>query len=756
MKRFFVILLSSAVVSSLLMISPLPVQSYQSAGGTSVSGSFSYVTAEGIPNFQNCTLNGIYGGQMNVVITFHFTNNSLLSQYLSEVSNPLSPYYGHYISRKQFVSMFEPSATFYNRAVTYLESVGNAKITTYSDRALMYVSGDASYFSSLFHSQIAVVSGGGRQYYSPVAPPMLPTWLSQMVCGVIGLSNVSHAEFSLGHETAIGSVNSITNSTFPSPLQNNGNQILWGSDMQVAYDEVPLLEKVIPKNSVEATILWSGYDSNASDPVGPFYPNDIYAYFNESIPSGEPHAKVYGVPLDGAPPPGISASYDTTGASFENTLDLEMMGSLAPGSSIYNVYSESNQISSLVNDFAYILNPNSSFSQLLNVSVISNSWYGNAYKYPSWDHCVETANALGITVLAASGDSGDNVSSKKYVEGSFASFPGNQQNNTYGMISVGGTTVQVCSVSSSSHYLDITNESAWFMLPAYSNGQGTVGTQGGICQNVSEPYWEEFSIANRILNGSGLGVPDIGAIANNTVVFITVEGTSYYDNPDYYIAWGTSIASPVEAGIIAEIDAYLQTSGHGKVGFLDPSLFDLGNLQYDPEPSNFSESNHFLNPFYDIDKGRNSLYEAQCGYDLLTGLGSINAFNLTYDLMHNFTHVELYSIGIEFNLSDGLVLSGQVINNFSLSHFQNDEEFFLANGTYNYNVTLENSTGTYYAKGYFIVNGKNETFVISLNNITKLKTISPVKLNLKSDLIVFLLLVLIILGILAAVMRRRS
>jgi hypothetical protein len=97
-----------------------------------------------------------------------------------------------------------------------------------------------------------------------------------------------------------------------------------------------------------------------------------------------------------------------------------------------------------------------------------------------------------------------------------------------------------------------------------------------------------------------------------------------------------------------------------------------------------------------------------------------------------------------------------VINNFSLSHFQNDEEFFLANGTYNYNVTLENSTGTYYAKGYFIVNGKNETFVISLNNITKLKTISPVKLNLKSDLIVFLLLVLIILGILAAVMRRRS
>ena len=55
-------------------------------------------------------------------------------------------------------------------------------------------------------------------------------------------------------------------------------------------------------------------------------------------PSYEPHSKIYGVPLNGAPPPGPSAANDTSGSNVENSVDLEMIGSTAPGSSIYNVY----------------------------------------------------------------------------------------------------------------------------------------------------------------------------------------------------------------------------------------------------------------------------------------------------------------------------------------------------------------------------------------------------------------------------------
>ena len=83
-----------------------------------------------------------------------------------------------------------------------------------------------------------------------------------------------------------------------------------------------------------------------------------------------------GVPINGAVKPGLSATYDTTGANDENTLDLEMVGSTAPGASIYNVYGPNSTYLSIDSAFAFILNPNSTYKALDNVSVITNSWGG--------------------------------------------------------------------------------------------------------------------------------------------------------------------------------------------------------------------------------------------------------------------------------------------------------------------------------------------------------------------------------------------
>lgn len=703
---------------------------------------------------QNYTMVGRYCGPMQVVLTFKFLNQSLLKSYLYGVSNPGSPYYGEYITRQTFIKMFEPPEAEYQRTVDYLRSIGNAKITTYCDRGSVFIRADSAYFSNLFHSQVMTFYRNDRTIYAPVTAPLLPSWITDELCGVAGLTNASVAGLSLGFKMATGSSFTTGNSSFPAPLVSRGIEYIWGSDLQVAYDEIPLLRTVLPTKSVEATILWSGNDSSGN-PVGSFYPADISQYFNETIPSGEPHPQFYGVPLCGAPPPGESASYNTNGATFENTLDLEMMGSLAPGSSIYNVYSESNCISALVHDFEFILNPNSSYSALLNVSIISNSWYGDAYTYPSWDHCVETANALGITVLAASGDSGDNTTSSKWL-GSYASFPGNQQNNTYGVVSVGGTTITLCDSTSVEDYLHIINDTAWFMTPAYTSGQGPAGTQGGICYNLSEPYWQLFSIANSTLKGKGVGVPDIGAIANNTLVFITVDGTNYFANPYFYYAWGTSIATPVEAGIIAEMDCYLESKGLHRVGFLDPLLFDMGNLQYDPEPSGFHSHAYFLNPFIDILTGRNSLYTANPGYDLLTGLGSISPFNFSSDLEHNFIRERVYEVKILYNITSSLVPIDQVINNDTVPYSGGEETFFLVNGTYSYNITFENSTGKYCSSGRFNVTGSNETIVISLNNIVEIKKSPVFSLSSKTDLIYLLLIILMIIGIMVAILRKRS
>jgi hypothetical protein len=115
-------------------------------------------------------------------------------------------------------------------------------------------------------------------------------------------------------QSVAGSANQSV-SGYINPPTIRGVQYIYGPDMQVAYGEQSLFSSYgYPTHSVEATILWSGQYSgstlktpygNITDNsyVGPYVPSNVYAYFNETIPSGEPHSKIYGVPLDGSPPP---------------------------------------------------------------------------------------------------------------------------------------------------------------------------------------------------------------------------------------------------------------------------------------------------------------------------------------------------------------------------------------------------------------------------------------------------------------------
>ena len=114
------------------------------------------------------------------------------------------------------------------------------------------------------------------------------------------------------------------------PATYNGVQLEFGPDLQVAYDEQSLFaEEGYPTNAVIATILVGGCavapapSCPSGDSIAPWDPNDIYSFYNETIPAGEPHASVYGVPGFGASPPGVSAQYDQSGAVGENTLDLD-------------------------------------------------------------------------------------------------------------------------------------------------------------------------------------------------------------------------------------------------------------------------------------------------------------------------------------------------------------------------------------------------------------------------------------------------
>ncbi|MDG6913540.1 MAG: hypothetical protein JRN35_10750, partial [Nitrososphaerota archaeon] len=407
---------------------------------------------------------------------------------------------------------------------------------------------------------------------------------------------------------------------------------------QAAYDELPLFNAFnYPKGAVIATILWSGHNSSGA-PVAPFYPPDVYDYYNQTMPTGEPHATVYGAPINGAPSPGPSAGYDVSEANVENTLDLEMVGSTAPGSTIYNVYGPSKMVAEEDSAFSYVLNP-SNTPGLQNVEVISNSWGAGDMNDSVWYNDLQEAQARGITVLAASGDTGDNPANRNW-PGTDAEFPSSMAYSNFGVTAVGGTTLTLNVNSSSPYYLHITSQVAWY------DPKNLTGSSGGISLVFPEPTWQMWSEANNIIEGAGRGVPDIAAVANNTFMTITLNGLQYSDE----LVGGTSIACPVEAGIVASMDTVLVGSQQPRLGFLNPLVYALGTEEYDyrlPSP-----------PLDNVTSGRNFQYSALIGYDFVTGWGSIDATNFTMLVLSHYvpTISSFVAIPPNFPVGDTTVL----------------------------------------------------------------------------------------------------
>lgn len=649
--------------------------------------------------------NIMYSGNVSVMVSFSFQNQSRLNNMLENISNPHSPQYHEYLTVSQFASMFSVNKTVYENALSYFSSFSGIRVKQYEDRISILLQGNSSSVGEALNTSFVRGASDSNIYYAGSSPE-LPLYIGKYVSEISGLTD-SPLNISMNMGFKLFSYHATTGAGngYIQPITNGAVQYIYGADLQKAYDETGLLNITYPTHEVIATILWSGQNSSGQN-VAPFIKSNVCDYFNNTLPSYEPHPHIYGVPLNGAPYPGPSAQYDKTGANEENTLDLEMAGSLAPGASIYNVYSPGSTLSYLLEDFAFILNPNSSASNLKNVSVITNSWGSNAITNSSMRQYLEEAQARGITVLASSGDSGDNPSSSKYV-GTVNSFPAMCSFNDFGVTSVGGTTLTLKS------NLAIKDQIAWNISSKDTADSGPAGSAGGICTNLTEPVWENTTEANAVIGGRGLGIPDIAAIANNTLVLISINGSS-----GNYVFWGTSIASPVTAGLVAEMDAVLKYYNGSNVGFLNPLLFKLANMQLygsysgkNTGSDDFGAYNSSLpeQVVYNVNTGNNYLYRASYGYNLVTGWGSINDYNFTSLILNRSFAMKSYALGgvkAYMNIS-ALNVTSYLYNSTSGKYTIN--KFY--NASIQQNMFLANSLGApiYWIQNVIYINGSAST-----------------------------------------------
>ena len=274
-----------------------------------------------------------------------------------------------------------------------------------------------------------------------------------------------------------------------------------------------------------------------------------------------------------------------SGWGVETSIDVEWAHTMAPGATIDLLLTKKPSGADLYGAWSYALT-----NDLGNQ--ISNSWGGTAKCSSLPSGLASTAAADGVTILASSGDGG--------AWGQGMSLGAQQPADCKDVLTIGGTTLHI---SSGGTYL---SESAWS------------GAGGGYVPSKSEPGYQSF--ANITDSFNLLAKSDVSAVANpSTGVWIYDSGAGGWS------VWGgTSVACPLWAGFMADVNQIRATNGFGPAGMIQPFLYkDVYGVN--------GTSSLYSTDFHDVTTGSDG-WPAGKGWDAPTGLGSFNADNLAQTL----------------------------------------------------------------------------------------------------------------------------
>jgi subtilase family serine protease len=593
-----------------------------------------------------------------LTFTLGFSNESRLDALLAAVSDPSSPDYRHFLTYAQFQQEFGPSRAAFESVESALRASGATELARAAGGTSIDAVLPVSAAERLLDVRFLSVSGaGGPQGYTEIGPPTLPSSFAERVSAVDGLSRLASrsevvtaapltAPLGAGAASPSGYVRDGT----------TGEQWFIGTDYAQAYGATTLLpginsvrDATYPTGVAIATLLASGYNYPTATSLPPWDPAVVDAYYNETFPAGWPLPRLTGVPVSifgaGAPlpPETFRGLNDSLGFEVENSLDLEMAGSLAPGAQLYNFYFNGSLLYSplaeasidqyFATDLGQALSQDYGYARL---AVVSCSFGIPNLVNGQWDSELATAAAMGVTIVSASGDQGNAPSGATgRNEGPAPVWPATASFNTSGAVAVGGVSISLSGKPTSTYTFPpiaatydaqvqgIASSTAWWQG---SGGFGTfAGTEGGVSINYTEPSWQFHSAAQppivnatEIQRSSQLGrsEPDVAFAANTTIAYIARAGST----PEFEVLGGTSVAAPVFAGMLADVVAVENQSlpgGRTGLGFLDPELYRIASYFQAHPGSN--------NPFRDVVTGHNFLFEAAPGWDPLTGWGEIFA-----------------------------------------------------------------------------------------------------------------------------------
>ena len=572
-----------------------------------------------------------------------------LQQLLRDMHTPGTANFHQWLTPEQFGQQFGPSDQDVQTIESWLQTNGFQVLKVNPGKQTLEVAGTVGALQQAFHTTIHKYAVNGQQHFSNTRDPQIPVALAPVLGGFVSLNNfpIRHYSRFLGR----AQYNPKTHQAIPEwtlPGGTLGNTYAVApEDFATQYDVTPLYTAAKPLNGSGQTIAIIN-ESN----ININFVNNFRSLF--SLPASTPQ-----VIIDGNDP-GIDGANNPDGlndASAEAYLDVEWSGAVAPGATIDLVIAADTSVEqglvlaaerAVYSNLAPVISI--SFGECETTLGASNSFFSGLW---------EEAAAQGITVMVSTGDSGsagcDDPDTETTAQDGLAV---NGFASTAFNVAVGGTDFYYPNAAALATYWNSTNDSKNGSLISYipeqvwndsqfglnllinpagsiSGGSGGPSTCGNptldssgtvtACAPTPKPSWQ---VGTGVPADSARDLPDLSLFAANGI------NGSYYavcaadgdcqggSNPQISGFGGTSVSSPAFAGIMAIVN-----QAYGPQGQADYELYPLAAKM----PT----------AFHDIQAGTNQMpcvagspnctngeltgYAAGPGYDLATGLGSIDA-----------------------------------------------------------------------------------------------------------------------------------
>lgn len=543
------------------------------------------------------------------------SQQAALDGLLSEQQNPASEQYHNWLTPEGFGARFGASQEDIDKVVAWLESEHLTVIRVARARNAIVLSGTAEQIGNAFQTEIHNYKVNGEMHYANATEPLLPAALRGIVLGIRGLH-----DFRLKPRIRKSSV-------APMPGHRTGPEYTSSGDHDLAPDDFATIFDI-------QSLYGSGMNGSGQKIVI-VGQSDIdtshLSTFRSKFGLSETNLKTVLVP--GSSDPGTSSA-----DAQESDLDLEWSSAVARKSDLIFVYA-----SDVLDAVQYAIDENLA-------PVLSMSYGGceplmgssEAKTMQSWG---KQGNAQGITWVASSGDSGAAACYQSVIgppglvgTGSAFTLAVNLPASIPEVTGVGGTRFN----EGSGTYWKSSNDtrtqaSAISYIPETSWNDSAIGSLassgGGASSFFSKPSWQT---GTGVPNDDARDVPDVALPASadhDGYLVYTTEGL----DTGWYVFGGTSAGAPAFAGMLALLNQYLVSNGH-------QSAAGLGNVN--PHLYQFVSSTAAA--FHDVTSGSNIVsvmtcslsggcsktsvgYSATKGYDQVTGLGTIDAYNFVTD-----------------------------------------------------------------------------------------------------------------------------